>query len=275
MAGRFSRVTLIRVAAVVLVGTVVAAACSCTNGNAHGSAPAGAATGTVTGRAASPTSQPRASSSASPSGVAAATSPAPLTDVRSLTPARVGPLAKAAILASTLCRQPDVGGYCRGDHGALKRAADKVCNPFRTPILHLASALGINVANARSRSMIMSPSTVPESDDPWQVAEISCLFTRPGETLPAIGMKLGLLWRAPVPVDCTAFLIGTCTQLTPRLMRVINPDEQRFFYRVNGVLGGAQIDLINPASSTSTRPTPTADAAASKIAATIISEIDT
>jgi hypothetical protein len=257
----------IRLAAVAAVMALCAggslAACS---GSDSPSAVSPSASDPATSASSNPA--PASSPDASSNGAAAATSPAPITEYGSASASSLGPLAKQVAVLSALCRRPTPYGYCLADGGALGRAAASVCGRFQSDVFDVAKASQIKLGRVRPHATVLEPGHVAVAGErTWRVVT-NCLWTRPGEVAPAIALKLGLIWQPPVIVDCSASPVGTCVQLTPRMFRVDDGANHMLRYRINGVAGGAQLDLRNGGQSSG------ADRRATQLAAKLLTQLD-
>jgi hypothetical protein len=230
-------------------------------------APTNVTSGSPTGLAAAST--PTRTSSLT---VAATTAPPPVTDLATASRDRFGSLAVRVAGATVLCKAPNQAGYCTADSGQIKGATDAVCRPFAAGVLGIARVSGVGVDKVGFRSTVLAQqggaSTVERT---WQVV-VNCVWTPRGQIAPAAAMKIGLGWQRPVITDCSASPIGTCTQLTPRMFRVTDGDKHTT-YRINGILGGAEI-YLNTTGAVGRAESTAAAVLAAKVATSVLTGLD-
>lgn len=254
--------------------TAVIAACSATSlaacaGSQGGAVAKPSASAHVTPTSTAATTSATSSSAASPSGVAAATSPAPITGHEIAAASQLGPLAKAVVRLSGQCRNPDQYSFsCVANGGPFGRTMQEVCDPFRNDVFEVARASRMNVGTLHQHVSVLSAHAALTGEQTWMFV-MTCFWTRPHQVPPIIALKLGVIWQPPVIVDCSASLAGSCTQLTPRLFRVDDDETQSVRYRINGVAGGAELDLYGL-----TDASPAGDRGAAKLAAKLVADID-
>jgi hypothetical protein len=137
-------------------------------------------------------------------------------------------------------------------------------------VFDIARSAQITVGKVESRETVLAPGNPMAGETTWR-AEANCVWTPPGQVAPTVALKLGLIWQPPVVTDCSASPVGTCAQVTPRMFRVDDAANHALRYRINGVAGGAQLDLNggrNGGQSTS------ADRRAAQLAAKLLTQLD-